>query len=93
MFSFWGDTVLDPFCGTGTTMLAAMKWQRNSVGVEIDRDYCRMAARRLKHEASDMFANADLRFERLIEDPVTGAQVREDETAYGAARRSRRNAI
>lgn len=36
MFSFWGDIVLDPFCGTGTTMIAAMKCNRNSVGVEVD---------------------------------------------------------
>lgn len=52
MFSFWGDTVLDPFCGTATTMIAAMKAQRNSIGVEIDESYCRMAARRLQREAS-----------------------------------------
>jgi DNA modification methylase len=36
MFSFVGDTVLDPFSGTGTTMLAARKTDRNSIGVEID---------------------------------------------------------
>lgn len=36
MFSQKGDTVLDPFVGTGTTMMAAMVAQRNSVGVEID---------------------------------------------------------
>jgi DNA modification methylase len=37
MFSFVGDTVLDPFSGTGTTSLAAAKWGRNSIGVEIDK--------------------------------------------------------
>jgi len=50
MFSFWGDTVLDPFCGTGTTMLAAMKCGRNSIGIEIDEEYCRGALTRLKAE-------------------------------------------
>ncbi len=35
MFSFVGDTVLDPFCGTGTTMVAAVRAERNSIGVEI----------------------------------------------------------
>jgi len=35
MFSFVGDVVLDPFVGTGTTMVAAAKWGRNSVGVEM----------------------------------------------------------
>ncbi|MGB9465090.1 MAG: site-specific DNA-methyltransferase, partial [Candidatus Acidiferrum sp.] len=36
MFSFVGDTVLDPFMGTGTTTVAAAKWGRNSIGFEID---------------------------------------------------------
>jgi site-specific DNA-methyltransferase (adenine-specific) len=39
MFSFTGDTVLDPFLGTGTTTIAAMKANRNSVGNEIDPGY------------------------------------------------------
>ena len=37
MFSVVGDTVLDPFAGTGTTLWAAAKWGRNAVGVEWDR--------------------------------------------------------
>ena len=36
MFSVKGDTVLDPFLGTGTTTLAAMLNERNSIGVELD---------------------------------------------------------
>lgn len=39
MFSFVGDTVLDPFLGTGTTTIAAAQWGRNSIGVEVDPDY------------------------------------------------------
>ncbi len=39
MYSVKGDTVLDPFLGTGTTMLAAMATCRNSVGVEIDQNF------------------------------------------------------
>lgn len=38
MFSIYGDTVLDPFAGTGTTTLAAMMTGRNSISIEIDRD-------------------------------------------------------
>lgn len=64
MFSFVGDTVLDPFCGTGTTMVATLKYQRNSVGVEIDPEYCRMAARYLKAEAADLFTTGKLIFEK-----------------------------
>lgn len=39
MFSFAGDTVLDPFAGTGTTTLAAMRADRHSLGYEIEPDY------------------------------------------------------
>jgi DNA modification methylase len=39
MFSVYGDTVLDPFWGTGTTTLAAMVAGRNSVGYERDRAF------------------------------------------------------
>jgi len=50
MFSFVGDTVLDPFMGTGTTNVAAAKWGRNSIGVELDRDYFEMAVGRMDAE-------------------------------------------
>lgn len=62
MFSFFGDTVLDPFCGTGTTMIAAMQCDRNSIGVEIDSEYCRMAAERIREESQGLFPNAHLDF-------------------------------
>jgi DNA modification methylase len=55
MFSFVGDTVLDPFMGTGTTSLAASKWGRNSVGFEIDSHYFKMAHDRITREGADLF--------------------------------------
>jgi DNA modification methylase len=66
MFSFTGDTVLDPFCGSGTTMVAALRYGRNSIGIEIDPEYCRMAARYLKAESQDLFSDAELIFEKAI---------------------------
>ncbi len=57
MFSFAGDTVLDPFSGTGTTHLAAARWGRNSVGVEIDPHYFEMAARRLDTATPKLIAD------------------------------------
>ncbi len=47
MFSFVGDTVLDPFMGTGTTNVAAAKWGRNSIGIEIEPSYFEIAKRRI----------------------------------------------
>jgi len=80
MFSFAGDTVLDPFCGSGTTLVAAMRTGRNSIGVEIDLDYCRMAARYLKAESSTLLVQAELRCERR--DSLSPGQVREDRELY-----------
>lgn len=47
MFSFVGDTVLDPFMGTGTTTAAAGLWGRNSIGIEVDPEYFDMSAHRV----------------------------------------------
>jgi modification methylase len=61
MFSFVGDTVLDPFLGTGTTSLAAARWGRNSVGVEVDPQYFEMAAKRVEGEARKLFSSSVVR--------------------------------
>ena len=57
MFSFTGDTVLDPFMGTGTTLLAAAKCDRNAIGVELESEYIRIAKRRLDKELSGLFSS------------------------------------
>ena len=80
MFSFTGDTVLDPFCGSGTTMVAAIRAGRNSIGVDIDPDYCRMAARQLKAENADLFQATKLVFERA--DLETPRLIMEDASLY-----------
>jgi DNA modification methylase len=82
MFSFHGDTVLDPFCGTGTTMIAALRYARNSIGIDIDPEYCRMAARYLKKESSNLFINAELIFEKMTTDLSGQMQVCEDQALY-----------
>ena len=71
MFSFHGDSVLDPFNGSGTTMLAAMKWGRNSLGIEIDPEYCRLAARRILEENENLFSTTDF---ECIHAPVAEAR-------------------
>lgn len=54
MFSFAGDTVLDPFMGTATTAVAAAKWGRNSVGTEISGKYLEAARRRFAKDTADV---------------------------------------
>jgi modification methylase len=56
MFSFVGDTVLDPFLGTGTTTVAAAKSGRNSIGFEIDDHYFDLARKRIEYETSCLFS-------------------------------------
>jgi hypothetical protein len=84
MFSFVGDTVLDPFCGTGTTMLAALKTRRNSIGIELDTEYCRMAAARLMNENTSLFSNAELQIQlHTPATPVaTGSALHETPVPY-----------
>lgn len=52
MFSFVGDTVLDPFLGTGTTAAAAAAWGRNSVGAEVDPAYFEQCVGRVRRMVS-----------------------------------------
>lgn len=60
MFSFVGDTVLDPFMGTGTTNVAAAKWGRNSIGVELDPHYFELAVKRIKNSTVSLFSHIEI---------------------------------
>ncbi len=50
LFSFVGDTVLDPFLGSGSTLLATLQTERLGIGVELDIKYCELAKNRLYTE-------------------------------------------
>ena len=80
MFSFVGDTVLDPFCGSGTSMIAALRAERNSIGIEIDPEYCRLTARYLKAESANLFSNERLIFEKATAE--CACLVKEDQELY-----------
>lgn len=47
LFSFIGDTVLDPFLGSGSTLIATALTGRIGIGIEIDKNYCELALRRI----------------------------------------------
>jgi DNA modification methylase len=58
MFSFVGDTVLDPFMGTGTTNLACARWGRNSIGIELDTKYFEMSRNRVAAHGADLYLSS-----------------------------------
>ncbi len=69
MFSFVGDTVIDPFMGTATTNIAAQLWGRDSIGCEVEASYYEMCLRRLhKARQQQLSFLADLEREGAIHD-------------------------
>jgi modification methylase len=59
MFSFVGDTVLDPFLGSGTTSLAARNLERNSIGYEINADSLPVIKEKIGIKQGHLFQNSD----------------------------------
>ncbi len=67
MFSFVGDTVLDPFLGSGTTTLAAKSIGRNSVGYEINSDFIHFIKKKLQVNQSTLFG---IEYEFTVQDLI-----------------------
>ena len=51
LYSFEGDVILDPFCGSGTTCLAALKSKRYYIGYDIEENYVKLARKRISNYA------------------------------------------
>ena len=62
MFSFIGDTVLDPFMGSGTTALAAKNLDRNSIGYEINPEFGEIIKKKIGWDEPDFFRDFELEF-------------------------------
>jgi site-specific DNA-methyltransferase (adenine-specific) len=67
MFSFAGDTVLDPFLGSGTTSMAARSLGRHSIGYEINKDFIPTIRKRLQIEQADLYGTEYIFFKDHIE--------------------------
>jgi site-specific DNA-methyltransferase (adenine-specific) len=87
MFSFSGDTVCDPFGGSGTTLLAAAKTGRHGIAIELDPEYARLAARRLRNDLNGLFDDTDLQFYHSSTTEFTRLQ--EDPSLYKVANKRR----
>jgi modification methylase len=48
LYTFKGDVVLDPFCGSGTSCIAGLKSERNYIGYDIENSYVELSERRIK---------------------------------------------
>lgn len=55
LYSFKEDVILDPFCGSGTTCLAAKQLGRYYIGYDIKEEYCKIAQKRLSEANYELF--------------------------------------
>ena len=56
LFTDEGDTVLDPFAGSGTTLVVAQKLNRKGIGIDTNREYCELIKQRISNDESPMVA-------------------------------------
>ena len=64
MFSFVGDTIMDPFLGTGTSTIAAAGCGRNSLGIELDPAYFELARKRVSAASFGLFGTAAIEIQQ-----------------------------
>jgi len=57
LFSYVNDVVLDPFAGSGTTLLAAVSNNRKALGIDVDKKYCELARKRILENTEPVSVN------------------------------------
>lgn len=70
LFSYKGETVLDPFAGSGTTMKVAKQLGRNSIGIEIKKSLIPIIKKKLGFEEQLIYDNQEDTFEVIIREGV-----------------------
>ena len=88
MYSMKGDTVLDPFLGTGTTTLAAIASGRNSIGMEIDEKLSGVVSTSLTHGVVD---RSNERIQRRLSDHIAFVTERERTRGPGCFKHRNKN--
>lgn len=69
LYTFEGDVVLDPFLGSGTTSIAALKSKRNYIGYENNEEYCKLAEKRIKSSSREPISFSASRYEDKNKEP------------------------
>ena len=67
LFTDVDDLILDPFCGSGTTAIAAVQLKRHYVGIDINDEYCQVARGRLPQTQPRLLETADVYETRTTE--------------------------
>jgi len=81
MFSFVGETVLDPFLGSGTTSLASLKLNRNSIGYEINPEFLPTIKQKLGADENKLFNDSTFIIKKQILDKFQ-SQIKIDKLSY-----------
>lgn len=68
LYTYKGDTVLDPFAGSFTTSLVAMKLGRNSVGIDVKKEFVNLGVKRLKERLKQKTLSGDEHTVEILEE-------------------------
>jgi len=68
LYSQEGDLVFDPFVGVGSTIISAYRMQRNSIGIDLNKRFCKITQQLISKEESRLFNDAKIKCEIVCDD-------------------------